>query len=202
MIGILNYGLGNVGAFINIYNRLGIHCTAVSTEDELLRVNKIIIPGVGSFDWALTRLKASRMNELLRERVIVEHVPVLGVCVGMQIMAESSEEGELPGLGWFEARVERLESDICRRFPLPHMGWNDVETVGSNPLFDGLQNPRFYFLHSYCFPQSVNADFVSCATYGKTFAAAISKSNIHGVQFHPEKSHHWGIKLLENFSRF
>ena len=201
MIGILNYGLGNVSAFQNIYKRLGVNCTTVSNEYELLNVNKIIIPGVGSFDWALTRLKESKMGDVLKERVISEHVPVLGVCVGMQMMAESSEEGELPGLGWFEGRVENLDKNSSSSFPLPHMGWNDVKSVGNDPLFDGLEDSRFYFLHSYCFSQSVSADFVACATYGRKFAAAISRSNIYGVQFHPEKSHHWGMRLLGNFAR-
>lgn len=200
MIGILDYGLGNVCAFQNIYNHLGIRCALVSEKEQLLRVSKIILPGVGAFDWAISRLGESKMYDLLKERVISERVPILGVCVGMQMMAESSEEGILQGLGWFDVKVERLATSNCNSLLLPHMGWNDVKSLGNNPLFDGLENSRFYFLHSYCIPNIVVADSIVSASYGTTFAASVSKSNIHGVQFHPEKSHHWGVRLLENFA--
>ncbi len=201
MIGILDYGLGNVIAFQNIYNRLGVKSVLVSNTEQLSRVNKIIIPGVGAFDWAIRRLKDSKLIDLLNERVISERVPVLGVCVGMQVMLESSEEGESPGLGWIQGTVEQLHKTGDSSLPLPHMGWNNIELTDDNPLFDGLRDARFYFLHSYCVSQSVKADSVVFASYGKSFAAAISKSNVHGVQFHPEKSHHWGVRLLTNFEK-
>lgn len=201
MIGIVDYGLGNVRAFENIYRRLGIPVSLVRTSDELAAVDRLVLPGVGAFDWAMERLKASGMIDALNERVLRQRVPVLGVCVGMQIMAASSEEGELPGLGWIPGEVKRFRDEwFSAQTHLPHMGWNDVETTAGEPIFEGIAAPRFYFLHSYYFQPAMADCVISQTDYGIRFASAVRMGNIWATQFHPEKSLEWGVALLRNFS--
>ncbi len=201
MITIVNYGLGNIQAFVNIYKRLNIPVTVASTAGQLADADKIILPGVGAFDWAISCLNDSGMRETLDERVILHKRPVLGVCVGMQMMAQRSEEGRLPGLGWIEAEVRRFDdTGFEQKTHLPHMGWNDVSPAVSNFLFRTMTNSRFYFLHSY-YIIPTNLDTVLAVTdYGGTFASAVRVGNIYGTQFHPEKSHQSGIQLLKNFA--
>lgn len=199
MIAIVNYGCGNVEAIANIYKRLGVPAMLAATADELRRADRIILPGVGAFDWAMTRLNESGMREALDK--VAASKPVLGICVGMQMMAESSEEGHLPGLGWIRGRVRRFDlSGFAQRTHLPHMGWNDVRPRAESGLYAGLAQSRFYFLHSYYFEADEDSS-VRCETeYQSTFASGVGFGTAHGVQFHPEKSHHWGIQLLKNFS--
>jgi imidazole glycerol-phosphate synthase subunit HisH len=201
MIGIIDYGLGNVNAFLNAYRRLNIAAMPVRTAGELDGVARVILPGVGAFDHAMARLEASGMHEPLSLAATERGVPVLGVCVGMQILAASSEEGERAGLGLVPGRVRHLSAiDRTGTLQLPHMGWNDVRGLLSNPLFAGLEDDaRFYFLHSYYFecPADVEA---GTAEYGAEFSCAVRLRNIFGVQFHPEKSHHYGMRLLRNFA--
>lgn len=200
MIGIVDYGLGNVRAFENIYRRLGIAAEPVRNADELARADRLILPGVGAFDWAMSRLKGSGMIEALNERVLNDGVPVLGVCVGMQIMAETSEEGTEPGLGWIPGRVERFRDEwFNTRTHLPHMGWNDIDPAGAPVLLKGLTEPQFYFLHSYFFQPSDSTQVIAQTHYGRVFASALRRGNIWATQFHPEKSHDWGVGLLRNF---
>jgi glutamine amidotransferase len=161
----------------------------------------LILPGVGAFDWAMTRLRASGMVEALNRRVIDDVVPVLGVCVGMQIMARSSEEGEAAGLAWIPGRVVRFDDELFNQAThLPHMGWNDIDPAPDAALLAGLETPRFYFLHSYYFEPDDEADVIARTRYGKDFASAIRRGNIWATQFHPEKSHGWGVALLRNFA--
>jgi glutamine amidotransferase len=201
LIGIVDYGLGNVQAFANIYRRLGVDASPVQTPSELLHADRLVLPGVGAFDWAMTRLKESGMLPALNQRVLGDGVPVLGVCVGMQMMARRSEEGVLPGLAWIDADVRKFDSQqFDQRTHLPHMGWNRAIPVRADPLFDGLDAPEFYFLHSY-FVVPDQEDLVLARTdYGSRFTSAIRRRNIYATQFHPEKSHQWGIRLLKNFS--
>ncbi len=201
MIGIVDYGLGNVCAFENIYRRLGINATAVCTEAELETAERLILPGVGAFDWPMERLASSGMLSALDRRVRTDRVPVLGVCVGMQIMARGSDEGTRPGLGWIAADVKRFddgwfEGNAC----LPHMGWNDVAPKPGCPLFRDISDPQFYFLHSYFFKPDSEECIFGTTVYGKPFASAIGQGHIWATQFHPEKSHDWGIRLLKNFA--
>ena len=205
MIAIVKYGLGNIQAFVNIYKRLGIPAVVAGTPDELAQGDKIILPGVGAFDWAMALLNESGLRSSLDNLVVKEKRPVLGVCVGMQIMAHSSEEGHSKGLGWIDADVRKFQQrDFVNRAPLPHMGWNDVITRDSGSIFCGMNGyARFYFLHSYYFvPRVENGTGVVGETdyNGCKFASAVRSGNIFGVQFHPEKSHQWGIQLLKNFS--
>lgn len=202
MITIVNYGLGNIQAFVNIYKRLNIPVAEADTTNDLARAEKIILPGVGAFDWAMTRLNSSGMRACLDDLVIGEKRPVLGVCVGMQIMAQASEEGELPGLGWIDAEVRRFdEKGFTQKTHLPHMGWNNVEIKRKSGLFQGLETgARFYFLHSYYFVPTSTEIVLAETDYCGAFASAVCSGNAFGTQFHPEKSHQWGIQLLKNFA--
>lgn len=202
MITLVNYGLGNIQAFVNIYKRLNIPFTVADTVDELAKATKIILPGVGAFDWAMTRLNESGLRDCLDDLVLNQKHPVLGICVGMQMMADKSDEGELEGLGWIDAEVKKFdESTITQKTHLPHMGWNDVIPQKFDCLFLGLENePQFYFLHSYYFLPKQTEETLAVTDYGGQFTSAVRFKNIFGVQFHPEKSHQWGIQLLKNFA--
>lgn len=203
MIAIVDYGLGNVKAFSTIYEKLNIPHSVVSNASDLQKATKVILPGVGAFDYAVNYLNDSGMREQLDFMVLNESVPVLGVCVGMQIMANSSEEGVESGLGWIEGKVKKMdfaEGDL--RVRVPHMGWNSILPMTQNKLMIGLDDQsRFYFLHSYYFVAEHSASVLALAKYGAEFACAVFKDNIFGVQFHPEKSHGWGVRVLENFAR-
>ncbi|MEO6358630.1 MAG: imidazole glycerol phosphate synthase subunit HisH [Ferruginibacter sp.] len=204
MIAIIDYGVGNIRAFANVYKKLNVPVTIAQTEKDLDGINKIILPGVGAFDHAISKLNASGMLPRVEEMVLKNNVPVIGICVGMQMLAKSSDEGKLPGLGWVDATVKKFDtSKIHSTTRLPHMGWNDVKPkLPVNPLFSGLEtDAKFYFLHSYYFCCHDPAIVIASADYGDSFACAINYRNIYGVQCHPEKSHHYGVRLLENFSK-
>ena len=202
MIALIDYGLGNVLAFANIYKRLGIPLVIAKKASDLQGATKLILPGVGSFDHAMELLHLSGMRETLQDLVIAHAVPVLGVCVGMQILADASEEGRLPGLGWIAGKVRRFDArQGGHTLRLPHMGWNDVAPVGASALFAGLEDDaRFYFLHTYYFECAQAENALARAEYGQPFSCAVQSRNIFGVQFHPEKSHHFGTRLLKNFA--
>lgn len=202
MITLIGYGLGNIKAFKTVYTRLNIPVTVATKPEELEKATKIILPGVGSFDYAMNLLSRSGLREALDEAVVHRKVPILGVCVGMQMMADSSEEGKLPGLGWIKGTVKRFdESKLEQKTHLPHMGWNDVYPDGDSPLFNGLsQGARFYFLHSYYVEPAQPGDSIAESEYGIRFSCAVNSGNVYGAQFHPEKSHHFGLALLKNFS--
>lgn len=202
MIHIVDYGLGNVQAFATMYKRLGIAATRSRSAADLAGATKIILPGVGAFDKAMELLDASGMRPVLEELVMDQHVPVLGICVGMQILASASDEGSAAGLGWVPGRVRSFASEpASSTLPLPHMGWNDVAPTLGSGLFAGLESDaRFYFLHSFFFDSHNPAHVSARATYGVNFGCAVSSGNVHGVQFHPEKSHHYGALLLKNFA--
>lgn len=202
MIGIIDYGLGNVRAFSNIYHQLSVPHAVVSTPEALEGVSRVILPGVGAFDQAMKRLQSSGMRDVLEQLVRQQGCPVLGVCVGMQILMSASEEGTVPGLSWIDGDVVRFRSQVeGESIVTPHMGWNTVRPASSAALFDGLDmGARFYFLHSYFVRCRSTADVLAVTNYGEDFACAINHSNIYGVQFHPEKSHGYGIRLLKNFA--
>ncbi|MEO6597277.1 MAG: imidazole glycerol phosphate synthase subunit HisH [Planctomycetota bacterium] len=202
MISIVDYGLGNLQAFLNVYKRLNIEARRVTTAAELGDATKVILPGVGAFDHAMERLDASGMRHVLDDLVLRARVPVLGVCVGMQILAQGSDEGALPGLGWITGRVRRLASLAPEAvLQLPHMGWNDIQPARGSSLFAQLESDaRFYFLHSYYFECARPDDVAATTSYGRDFSCAVHTENIYGVQFHPEKSHHFGTRLLQNFA--
>nr|MBI1232814.1 imidazole glycerol phosphate synthase subunit HisH [Cytophagales bacterium] len=202
---LVKYGLGNIQAFINIYHRLNIPVFIAENSEQLKKADKIILPGVGAFDWAMEKLNKSGMRDTLDKMVLVGKVPILGVCVGMQMMGQRSEEGALPGLSWIDADVINLRHNFFNNqhvngHPLPHMGWNDVLPVTKDTIFKDITDPRYYFLHSYIMTPKNSADILTYSRYGGEFASAICKENVYGTQFHPEKSHAWGIDLLRNFA--
>ena len=201
MIKLIDYGLGNILAFQNMYKRLNIPVSVAQTTDDLTGATKLILPGVGAFDHAIKQLNSSGMRQCLEKLVLVNGIPVLGICVGMQMLAECSDEGQQPGLGWIPGKVKSFKSLHLPNLMLPHMGWNDVCPLPGNPLFDGLQEGApFYFLHSYYFECTNVVDVAALSVYGKSFSSAVSHESIYGVQFHPEKSHSSGAQLLKNFA--
>jgi glutamine amidotransferase len=203
MITIVDYGVGNINAFVNVYKRVNVPTKIAKVAADLENVQKIILPGVGHFDHAMSELIKSGMREKLDELVMGKKIPVIGICVGMQMMGNSSDEGKLAGLGWIDASIRKFdETKIKQVTRLPHMGWNDVSPIISNPLFDGLEKDAlFYFLHSYYFECNNKNDVLATSNYGGEFACAAHHENVYGIQFHPEKSHHYGETLLHNFAK-
>ena len=192
---IVDYGIGNIKAFKNIYDKLNINVEIASRKEQFVNVTHLILPGVGTFDWAMSKLNKSGLRETLDLLVLEKKIPILGVCVGMQIMASQSEEGVMSGLNWIKGKVLKLNRNII----LPHMGWNDIKPLIKSDLFNNIENLEFYFLHSYYYKTEDDNHILTISEYGKLFTSAIYKKNIFGTQFHPEKSHKNGIKILENF---
>jgi glutamine amidotransferase len=202
MIGIVDYGSGNIQAIKNIYKKLNVECEFISDPSQLQKVDKIILPGVGAFDESMRLLNESGMRETLDFMVLELKIPVLGVCVGMQMMASKSEEGRLKGLDWFNAEVRMIDESLIKHKPkIPHIGWNSIITTTEHPIFNTIDiNKGFYFLHSYYFQCFEPDDVLAMTHYGERFHCAINKDNIYGFQFHPEKSHSNGINLFKNFA--
>jgi glutamine amidotransferase len=203
MITLIDYGVGNIFAFQNVYKRLDIPTKIAKTQEDLSDAEKLILPGVGSFDYAMLQLNASGMREKLDDLVLEKKVPVIGICVGMQMMGNRSDEGKLEGLKWIDSEILKFdESLIQQRTKLPHMGWNDVAPVKNHPLFIGLEKEAiFYFLHSFYFKCNNPTHNIAVSEYGLSFSSAVNWDNIYGIQFHPEKSHQYGEKLLLNFAK-
>jgi glutamine amidotransferase len=200
MIAVVDYDVGNVGAIANMMRRLGHQCVITADEAVLERADRIILPGNGAFDACMRNLDRSGLRPALERRVLQERVPLLGICVGAQMLGHSSAEGQLRGLGWLDMRVERFPDSAALR--VPHMGWNTVRRVGgTHPLGAALDGEvRFYFVHSYYMSAADPSDVIGTCTYGVEFAAVVGRGNIVGTQFHPEKSHRFGKKLLAAFA--
>lgn len=203
MITIIDYGVGNINAFVNVYKRVDVPVKIARTKEDLEGAQKLILPGVGHFDHAMTQLNNSGMRDKLDDLVLNQKIPVIGICVGMQMMANKSDEGIMEGLKWIDATVKKFdETKIQQVTRLPHMGWNDVKPVKDIGLFEGLQdNSIFYFLHTYYFECNNSEDIMAVTEYGGEFASAAHHENKFGIQFHPEKSHHYGEILLHNFAK-
>lgn len=200
MIKIIDYGLGNLSAFTNAFKSLNKKVDYIKNESDFKNASHIILPGVGSFDFAMELLSRSNLIPSLNDAVLSKKIPILGICVGMQIMAKKSEEGKLDGLSWIDAEVKNM-NHLNDKIYLPHMGWNNIEFSKDNPLIKNLNsNPNFYFLHSYYVNCVDHEDILATSYYCKDFACSVNNENIFGVQFHPEKSHSSGLQLLKNFS--
>lgn len=202
MISIIDYGSGNVRAIGNIYDVLNIPYTIVSQKEEIEQATKIILPGVGAYDETMSKLNSNGLREILDQKVLDEKVPILGICVGMQMLADSSEEGTLKGLGWIPGIVKKFDKSKMDWTPkIPHLGWNSINVAQPSRLLSNIDTKiGFYFIHSYYFEALYIENVLTTTEYGDTFHSAVIKDNIYGVQFHPEKSHKNGIQLLKNFA--
>ena len=201
MVAVVDYGLGNGRAIANMLHRIGCRAVIVSQASELRSPDRIILPGVGSFDEAMVRLAERGYVSVLREAILQHGTPVLGICLGMQLLTNGSEEGRVPGLGLLDAHTERFRfAPEARRLKTPHMGWNRVTVANGRGLFpNGGEQPRFYFAHSYHVRCDRREDVVGVTRYGEDFASAVQRDNVFGVQFHPEKSHRYGMAVLTEF---
>jgi glutamine amidotransferase len=203
MIKVVDYGVGNIQAFMTLFKRMGLDAERARLPQEFEGATRLVLPGVGHFDHAMQRLNDSGLRPALEDLVSVKQVPVIGVCVGMQMLATGSDEGKLPGLNWVPGRVRAFATHPqSAQLPMPHMGWNHLQPAAGTKLFSvGFDDaPQFYFLHSYYFDALDKADVAATTQYGMDFDAVVSHGHIHGVQCHPEKSHHWGAQLLKNFA--
>ncbi len=199
MLMIVDIGVGNLGSITNMFKKIGVKAVASDNPNDFLEATKIVLPGVGAFDEGMRRLKEQGFIETLNKRVLGDKVPVIGICLGSQLLGKSSEEGERAGLGWIDMEVVRFPKDKGLR--VPHMGWNVVNPVGNQGIFAGVEGElRYYFVHTYHMKCNNSKDIAGTTQYGDEFTSAIHHENIYGVQFHPEKSHRFGAALLKNFA--
>ena len=195
---IVDYNTGNIGSIVNMIKYLGFNSKISNNIEDILDADKLIIPGVGNFDYGIKELNKLNLIPALNDSVIVKKTPVLGICLGAQLMTNSSEEGRDKGLGWFNAEVKKFK--LTKNFKLPNIGWNNVQIMKNSSLFKYMyDNPRFYFVHSYHIVSNDLNDVLCRSNYIYDYDSALQKKNIYAVQFHPEKSHKFGMKIIENF---
>jgi glutamine amidotransferase len=200
MIAVVDYGMGNLGSVQNMLRKLGAESVRTSDPAQIAEADRLVLAGIGGFEGAMERLESAGLVQVLNEQVMERRVPILGVCLGMQVMARSSTEGTRRGLGWLDAEVIRFSFPTERRLPVPHMGWQVVVPTRPSPLFDADgPEPRFYFSHAFHLVCHDRADIAATATYGYEFVAAVHRGNILGAQFHPEKSHVFGLDVYRRF---
>jgi glutamine amidotransferase len=199
MITIIDLGLGNVGSIKNMIHRLGKYSLITNSSEEINKATKLILPGIGTFDNAISKLNKLGLQGVLEDKVLHHNVPILCICLGMQLLAKGSEEGNMAGLGWVDGYVKKFKLD--NGLKVPHMGWNDVKVKKDSKLFSKTtsDDQRFYFVHSYHFVCDKESDVLCTAQYGHEITAAIERKNIYATQFHPEKSHKYGLDLLNSF---
>jgi|KBSSwiStaDraftv2_1062776.scaffolds.fasta_scaffold04337_2 glutamine amidotransferase len=202
MIAIVDYGVGNLNSIRNMLDKIGVRCAVTGAAEDIRRARKLIMPGIGAFDAAMSRLTESGLVPVITEKVLVEKTPVLGICLGMQLMTRGSEEGALPGLGWVQATTRRFDRRTDPALKIPHMGWNVARPAKESALLrECPEEPRFYFTHSYYVSCDLPDDPLLKVRHGATtFDAGFEHGNLMGVQFHPEKSHRFGMWFLKNFA--
>ena len=199
MITIIDYGLGNLESIANMLKKPGHKCLISSDKEDILKATKLILPGVGSFDTGMNNLREKGFIEVLQKKVIENKTPILGICLGMQLLANSSEEGMQRGLGWINGSSVKFTHDSLK---VPHMGWNSIKLVKESVLFLSLEKFRkYYFVHSYHLLCEDDKDVLATCDYGLSFTAMVKKNNIYGAQFHPEKSHKYGMEILNQFAK-
>jgi glutamine amidotransferase len=198
MISVLDYGIGNAKSVIRMIEKVGGTAKAISSPEEVLAAKKLILPGVGAFDHGIKQLQVQNLNESLNYIAKESKTPILGICLGMQIMCKHSEEGKLDGFGWIDAVVTHFGTERGKALPVPHMGWNNIHIKQQSALFTNNEQ-RFYFAHSYWVKCNNTSDVIATADYGGEFVAAFNRDNLYGVQFHPEKSHRFGMSLIKKF---
>jgi glutamine amidotransferase len=201
MITIIDYGMGNLGSVLNMFKHIGVESEISGNIGRIDKAKKILLPGVGAFDAAMQKIDELGLKQVLDKKALLDKIPVLGICLGMQLLTRSSEEGQLSGLGWIDAKTVKFRLNNPK-LKIPHMGWNLVHPVKSHPIVDGLtEESRFYFVHSYYVKAENDKDVLANTHYGIDFSSMVQHDNIIGAQFHPEKSHKFGMRLLENFSK-
>lgn len=201
MITIIDYNAGNIKSIQNMLKRIGAKSIISSSAEEIAQAEKLILPGVGSFDYGMKHLQQSGLIEILNEKVISNKTPILGICLGAQLLGNNSEEGIEKGLGWIDMDIVKFDkSKMNEQLKIPHMSWNEVTVSKKSKLTEGLEGEaRFYFVHTYHMQPKNENDVLTKSNYGYEFVSAVEKDNIFGVQFHPEKSHKFGMRLLQNF---
>ncbi len=200
MIAIVDYGMGNIGSLENMIRKAGGASRVTSNPAEVLQAEKLILPGVGAFDNGISKLNRSGLAAALTTRIVRDHIPILCICLGMQLITEGSEEGTLPGLGWVPGRTIRFKFEPSADLKIPHMGWNNVRFVKDSPLSAALpEDARFYFVHSYHVVCRDPQDVLTTTTYGIEFTSSLQHGKIYATQFHPEKSLKYGLQLIRNF---
>jgi len=202
MITIIDYGAGNIKSIQNMLKKIGVPSKLTNSAEEVLTAEKLILPGVGHFDYGIQQLRNSGLIDCLEKRVLEDKVPLLGICLGAQMLGNGSEEGCEKGLGWIDMDIVHFDTNrINKTHKVPNMGWNYINPAKDSVLLRGLdQQARFYFVHTYHMKPNKKEDVLSYTTYGYEFSSAVSSGNIYGVQFHPEKSHKYGMQLLKNFT--
>lgn len=202
MIAIVDYGIGNLASVLNMFKKIGISEVKISNkEEEINKATKILLPGVGAFDTGMKNLEESGLIPVLNKKAIEEKIPVLGICLGMQLLGKSSEEGIKSGLGWIDAETVKFNPSPELKLKVPHMGWNYIKVRRLNPLVDMESKSRFYFVHSFHVRCLDSGQSLATSHFGIDFTCMVNKDNIYGTQFHPEKSLKFGMKVLENFAK-
>lgn len=201
MLVIVDFGVGNLSSIQNMFRKIGVRAVIASSPEQLLKAEKIVFPGMGAFDNCMSLYNRSEIKPVINEIVLKKKIPFLGICVGMQMLMQGSEEGQLPGLGWIKGMNKRFNSSLMpENQKIPNIGWHELRINKPSPLMIGLENSRFYFAHSYHLSDESQADILGTAEHGYEYTVAVEHENIIGVQFHPEKSHRFGLQLLKNFA--
>ena len=202
MITIIDYGLGNLRSVQKSFERANLNVKISNDLNEINKADKLVLPGVGHFGKGMKNLKSSGLIDVLNERVLIKKTPILGICLGMQLMTKYSEEGNSEGLGWIDASTIRFQKDVEKKYKVPHIGWNSIDIINDNPFLNKIKNDsQYYFVHTYYVLCKNKKEVMTESDYGVKFHSSFQKDNVFGVQFHPEKSFSVGLQMLENFSK-